>query len=242
MGALGTGANELFMYPYWALESGYARHVGPRGGDSESWYSRALGWIRVMKIDVAIATGIATVVTIGYYLLAAAILFGQQVGGTDVVKDVSRMFTQTYGTWSYLVFMFGAFCTLYSTLVVCAAATGRMFADLTSSLGFLDWTDEAKRARVVRLFTIGFTTLWLLVSLFVTQPQTYITFGQFAIGVINTPLLIIGIVMMGFRTERRLRMGRVGATLLVVSSAVFLVVLAWTAPDTIAKLGELFGL
>jgi manganese transport protein len=240
MGALGTGANELFMYPYWVLESGYARRVGPRDGlpASDSWYARARGWIRVMKIDVAVATAIATIVTLGYYLLAAAILFGQDVGGTDVVKDVSRMFTSTFGTWSYLLFMFGAFCTLYSTLVVCAAATGRMFADLTSSLGFANWDDETSRSKLVRAFTLSFLTVWLLVSLFVTEPQNFITFGQFAIGIINTPLLIVGIVLMGFRNEPRLRMGPVGAALLVASGAVFLFVLVRTAPETLAKLAD----
>jgi hypothetical protein len=191
-----------------------------------------------MKIDVAVATAIATVVTLGYYLLAAAILFGHSIGGTDVVKDVSRMFTNTFGTWSYLVFMLGAFCTLYSTLVVCAAATGRMFADLTSSLGFARWDDVGTRKRLVRLYTLAFLTLWLLVSLFVTQPQNYITFGQFAIGIVNTPLLIVGIVWMSFRTEERLRMGPMGATLLVLSGSLFLFVLAWTAPETLGRFGD----
>lgn len=242
MGALGTGANELFMYPYWVLENGYAQFVGPKEAAApESWYERARGWIRVMKIDVALATGIATIVTVGYYLLGAAVLYGHDVGGTDVVKDVSRMFTRTFGTWSYLVFMFGGFCTLYSTFVVCAAATGRMGADLTSSLGFIKWEDERARLKVIRFFTLTFMTLWLVVSLFVTQPQNYITFGQFAIGVINTPLLIVGIVLMGFHTEKRLRMGIAGGGLLLLSSGLFIFVLMRTAPATLAKLGEVLN-
>jgi manganese transport protein len=242
MGALGTGANELFMYPYWILESGYAKSVGPKEAiTTESWYGRARGWLRVMKIDVAVATAIATIVTMGYYLVGAAILFGAEIGGTDVVKDVSRMFTQTYGTWSYLVFMLGGFCTLYSTLVVMAAATGRMGADLTSSLGFIDWQDERARRRTIRIFTMTFLTGWLLVSLVMTQPQNYIAFGQFAIGIINTPILLIGIVMMAFRVEKRLRMGKAAAFLLLLSAAVFILVLVRTAPDTMARISEVLS-
>lgn len=242
LGALGTTANEMFMYPYWILESGYARFVGAqeKSGASEAWYRRALGWLRVMQVDAACATSLATMVTLGYYLVAAAVLFGRDISGTDVVKDISRMFTDTYGTWSYLVFMFGGFCTLYSTLVVVAAATGRMGADFTSSLGFIDWHDEGARKKIIRAVMLAFMTVWLLMSLFMTQPQNYIAFGQFANGIINTPLLIIGIVMMAFRTERRLRMGAVTTGLLLISASVILLVLACTAPETLHKLGDVF--
>ncbi|MGH9839709.1 MAG: Nramp family divalent metal transporter [Blastocatellia bacterium] len=238
LGALGTGANELFMYPYWILESGYARFVGEkRGADAESWYARARGWLRVMKVDAAIATALSTVVTLGYYLVGAAVLRGREVGGLDVVKDVSRIFTETYGAWSYLVFMLGGFCTLYSTLVVIAAVVGRMGADYTASLGLIERRDEAARQKMIRLFTMLFLTLWLLLALFITEPQNYIAFGQFAIGVINTPLLIVGIVLLAFRTERRLRMSKAGAALLLASAAVFGLVLVRTMPETFANLG-----
>ena len=245
MGALGAGANELFMYPYWILENGYTRFVGPKekGTASDAWYRRALGWIYVMKVDVAVATAIATLVTIGYYLVAAAVLYGGEIGGTDVVRDISGMFTRTYGRWSYLVFMIGGFCTLYSTLVVVAAATGRMGADITSSLGLINREDEPAQRRTIRIFLLTFLTGVLLVSLYMTQPQNYIAFGQFAIGIINTPLLLLGIVMMAFRTEKRLRMGRVAGALLILSVLVFGFVLIRTAPDTLANIkGVLRGL
>lgn len=239
LGALGAGANELFMYPYWILENGYARFIGEKR-DDEGWYARARGWMRVMKADVAIATAISTIVTLGYYLVGAAVLQGREVGGPDVVKDVSRIFTETFGAWSYLVFMLGGFCTLYSTLVVIAAVAGRMGADYTSSLlggGLIDRKDEAARPKMIRLFTMLFLTLWLLLALFITEPQNYIAFGQFAIGVINTPLLIVGIVLLAFRTERRLRMSKAGAALLLASAVVFGLTLIRAMPETVANLG-----
>ncbi|HVX61929.1 MAG TPA: transmembrane Mn(2+) transporter, partial [Pirellulales bacterium] len=33
-GSTGVGASELYAYPYWCLEKGYARYVGPRTSDS----------------------------------------------------------------------------------------------------------------------------------------------------------------------------------------------------------------
>lgn len=49
-GITGVGASELIYYPYWCLEKGYARHVGPRD-DSPQWLARARGWLTVMKLD-----------------------------------------------------------------------------------------------------------------------------------------------------------------------------------------------
>src|SRR5688572_13085011 len=48
-GIIGVGASELIYYPYWCLEKGYARNVGPRE-DSPTWRERARGWIGVMHI------------------------------------------------------------------------------------------------------------------------------------------------------------------------------------------------
>jgi hypothetical protein len=39
-GITGVGASELFMYPYWCLEKGYARFTGPVDGTPQ-WRSRA---------------------------------------------------------------------------------------------------------------------------------------------------------------------------------------------------------
>jgi Mn2+/Fe2+ NRAMP family transporter len=50
-GITGVGATELVMYPYWCVEKGYARYVGPRDG-SAAWTARARGWIRVMHLDI----------------------------------------------------------------------------------------------------------------------------------------------------------------------------------------------
>jgi manganese transport protein len=211
-GALGTGANELFMYPYFLRDS-----AQQNPGD-------AVERIQAVKIDVALATITATLVTLGYYLVAAAVLFGRDISGVDVVRDVSRMFTDTYGPWSYLVFMAGAFCTLYSTLVVMAVATGRILADFAASLGLVT-RDAAKGTRLSRQISVAAITVWFAVALFVRQPGSFIAFGQFALGSVAMPLLLIGIVLLAFRTEPRLRMGPAGALCLVASAAILMVVL-----------------
>ncbi len=63
-GITGVGATELFMYPYWCVEKGYARFVGPIDG-SASRLRRARGWIRLMHADVAASMVLYTLATAG---------------------------------------------------------------------------------------------------------------------------------------------------------------------------------
>ena len=145
MGALGVAANELFMYPYWILEKGYAEKLGDR--NDPQWASRARFWTNVIRLDAGLATLIATVVTAAFFLLGAAVLFRQGVKPTGfaVVEQIASVYTATYGEWSRWMFYLGAFCTLFSTLVVYTAASGRMWTDLFTSLGLVDGKNRTRR-------------------------------------------------------------------------------------------------
>src|SRR4029077_8925734 len=58
-GITGVGAAELFYYPYWCLEKGYARYAGRREQTVE-WENRARGWIRVMYLDAWVSMVVFT--------------------------------------------------------------------------------------------------------------------------------------------------------------------------------------
>jgi len=226
LGALGTTANELFMYPYWILEKGYASHVGP--AESKGWVERARGWTRVLRVDTGAATLLATVITGAYFLVGAAILHGQGKvpSGSDVIEQISAIYTETYGAWSYGIFMIGGFCTLFSTLIVAIAATGRMWTDLLSSMGLFEWQNEKARRRCNRTFQSLYLVGYLAITLFVTKPEALVILGQYINGLINTPLLMFGICWIAFHTDRRLRMGRVTAVLLLATVLIIVVCLA----------------
>ena len=53
MGSVGATAVELFMYPYWIREKGYAKHVGKNDG-SQEWRRRYRGWMRVLITCLAL--------------------------------------------------------------------------------------------------------------------------------------------------------------------------------------------
>ncbi|MEM1451586.1 MAG: Nramp family divalent metal transporter, partial [Planctomycetota bacterium] len=94
LGITGVGANELIFYPYWCLEKGYARHVGPDDGSPE-WVERARGWVRVMQLDAWIACAVYTVGTVAFYLLGAAVLHqrGLAVDDDALHESLSTIYT-----------------------------------------------------------------------------------------------------------------------------------------------------
>ena len=223
MGALGVAANELFMYPYWILEKGYAAKLGDP--TDTGWTARARHWINTIRLDAGLATIVATVVTAAFYLLGAAVLFRQDVQpkGLGVVQQIASVYTATYGEWSRWIFYVGAFCTLFSTLAVYTAASGRMWTDLFASLGLLD----RKRPAAVRRSHQVVQLVWLaaLLAAFLVmpkQPARWIVQGHYVLGTFMMPLLMVAIVWMAFHTDARVRMGRWWEAALIASAAVIL--------------------
>jgi len=228
MGALGVAGNELFMYPYWIIEKGYTKYAGP--ADSPGWLERARGWIRVLKLDAFCGTLLATVITAAYFLVGCAVLHRKVAEesasvptGMAVVDQISAIFTETYGRWSYAIFMFGAFCTLFSTLVVAAAATGRMWTDLLSSMGLFDWHNVRAKTWCNRCFQTIYLVAFLFLELFGNIPaEKRVIVGQYIIGLVNTPLLMIAICWLAFKTNKQLRMGKIWAAMLLATVGIIL--------------------
>ncbi|MBT3345939.1 MAG: Nramp family divalent metal transporter [Gemmatimonadetes bacterium] len=164
MGSVGATGVELFMYPYWVREKGYPRFVGADDG-SDAWRDRYRGWMRVLMMDAGVCTLIALAITCAYYLLGASVLARLNVipQGPAVVEQVSLIFTETLGpAWKGL-FMLGAFCTLFSTLLVFAASSGRIGADFLQRLRFSRAQGDEGRRQVGRALQIAFPLFWLLV-------------------------------------------------------------------------------
>jgi Mn2+/Fe2+ NRAMP family transporter len=223
LGALGVAANELFMYPYWVLEKGYARELGD--STSPGWADRARHWIRTIWLDAGLSTLLATLVTAAFFLLGAAVLNRQQIvpEGLEVVEQISQVYTESYGEWSKWIFLIGAFCTLFSTLVVIVAASGRMWADLFSSMRIVNRDDDTSVRRCHQIVQVvwvcGLVTAFLLID---KAPADLIIAGHFVLGAVMTPLLMLAICWMAFHTDRRVRMSRWTAAALVSSVAVIL--------------------
>jgi Mn2+/Fe2+ NRAMP family transporter len=177
-GITGVGATELFVYPYWCVEKGYARFVGPRD-DSPGWRNRALGWIRVMHVDVFLALVLYTLVTVAFYLLGAGILNGMGVvpQASDMIKTLSNIYTQTLGTWSVWLFYVGAVVILYGTVFAATAAHSRLYADMMRLLGLFARNDYPARQRFRRVFLVLLATIPGILFLFIQSPVWMVVAG-----------------------------------------------------------------
>lgn len=207
MGSVGAAAVELFMYPYWIQEKGYPGFLGPKEETSE-WQTRYKGWMRVIAVDALVCTLIALVITCAYYLLGASILKRMNVvpDGMMVVEQVSLIFTESIGPWAKSLFMFGSFCTLFSTLLVFTASTGRIGTDFLRQIGLVSLQREEARRRMIRVLQILFPLLWLCFILILPgTPLTLVLLGANASNLLLIPLAY-GVVHLAMRTASRVRM------------------------------------
>jgi manganese transport protein len=166
-GIIGVGAAELIFYPYWCLEKGYGRQVGPDDG-SAAWKTRAAAWLRVMRIDAWVSFVLYTTTTVAFYLLGAAILHAKQlrVESRAMIETLSLMYRETFGEWSVWMFLVGAVAVLYSTIFGATASNARLFADALSLFGVKRYRDAGERMRWVKfacvLLPVAFTSVFLI--------------------------------------------------------------------------------
>ncbi len=183
----------------------------------------ARGWIRVLQVDVFTCTALATVTTLGYFLIGGAVFYGrnEQLTGDGIIERLSSMYTSTYGAWSKDLFLAGALCTLFSTLIVGTAAFARMWCDMLASFGWISRGDATVQRRCWRAVQSVYLVAFLgIIFLAGPAPERLVIFGQYFSGLLTTPLLMVAICWMAFRTDRRVQMSKPTAALLLLSVAI----------------------
>ena len=180
-GITGVGATELVMYPYWCIEKGYARFVGPRD-QSAAWIARARGWIRVMHLDITCSLVIYTMATVAFYLLGAGVLHraGTVPAAGDMITVLSQIYTQTLGGWALWVFYAGAVVTLYGTIFASTAAHARLFADVVRMCGAYEREDTRSRLRWRNRFVVLLAGVPAVMYWFFESPVQMVVAGGVA--------------------------------------------------------------
>ncbi len=187
-------------YNYWCIEKGYAAYTGPKK-DSPEWAARAKGWIKVMYMDAFLCMVIYTVATAAFYLLGAAVLHGRGEipKGFQMVKILSRMYTESLGGWADGVFLVGAFVVLYSTLFAGLAAWTRLFSDCFGQIGLMNFYDRKQRAKVIAILAFVIPLGWTLFFLFMKAPVFMVLLGGIGTSLM---LLIVIFAAINFRYVR----------------------------------------
>lgn len=204
-GITGVGASELYSYPYWCLEKGYARFVGPASSDEE-WVRRAKGWMRVMYLDAWVSMLVFTAATVAFYFLGATVLHRQGLHpeGPQMIKELAEMYVPTFGDWTRFAFLIGAWAVLFKTLYVASAGHSRLTADFFSLAGFLRYDGPAARRVWIRRWCVFFPTLGLVLYFVIRDPRVMVVFGGFAQAA-TLPIISGATVYLRYRrTDKRL--------------------------------------
>jgi Mn2+/Fe2+ NRAMP family transporter len=208
-GITGVGATELYAYPYWCLEKGYARFAG-RSDPTSDWVRRARGWIRVMHLDAWFSMVVFTVATVCFYCLGATVLHRQGLHpkGTDMIATLSEMYVPMFGDWTKVLFLIGVWAVLFKTLYVSAASHSRLVADFLNLGGFVHYADAAARARWIRRFCIVFPLGAMCLYFAFGEPRGMVIFGGFFQGVTLPVIAAVSVFLRYRRTDQRLAPSR----------------------------------
>lgn len=228
-GIIGVGASELVTYPYWCLEKGYASFTGPRDS-SQAWEDRARGWLRVMRWDAMLSMVVYTFATMAFYLLGAAILgrVGLNPGGQTMIRTLAVMYEPVFGSWTQVLFLFGAFAVLYSTFFVANASHARVFPDALRVLNLGDSSDRAYR-RNVRIYSGIFPLACLFVYLVFPNPAKLVLASGFMQALMLPMLSAAALYFRYYRCDDRLKPGLAWDICLWISAVGMLVAGGWLA-------------
>ncbi|MBN1854331.1 MAG: Nramp family divalent metal transporter [Pirellulales bacterium] len=224
-GIIGVGASELIYYPYWCLEKGYARFVGPVS-PTEEWADRARKWIRVLKVDAWLSMVIYTTSTIAFYILGAAVLHAR---GALPEKDrmivvLADMYVQTIGPWGMVIFLIGALAVLYSTFFVATASNARVIADCLQVVGAVRFRGTQHRQHWVGWLCLLLPTIYCVSYMVSAQPVQLVRMGAF-MQAMTLPFIAAATIWLRYRhTDPRLRPGIISDLFLWIATLAMFVV------------------
>ncbi len=246
-GITGVGASELFAYPYWCIEKGYARAVGRRT-DDEAWARRARGWTRVMQLDAWFSMVVFTIATVAFYLLGAAVLHPQGLDpkGKEMIPILSSMYVKPlegtalagFRNMTRVGFLLGAWAVLFKTLYVATAANSRLTADFLDLAGIWRQPGLKSRERTTRFFCVVYPVFALGLYYAFREPQSLIKVGGIAQGLM-LPLIAGATLYLRKRDDDR-RVSSIFLTDICCWLAFFAIsaVAIYSAPDTYRQARE----
>lgn len=243
-GIIGVGAAELFTYPYWCLEKGYARFTGQRTSEA-AWANRARGWMRVMHYDAFASMLVYTTATLAFFLMGVAVLHneGLDPDGMRMVTTLARAYVPVFGVYARWLFLIGAVAVLYSTFLVATAGNARTWTDSFKLYGLIDRNSQKSHDRSITAISMLMPVVCLVVFTLGINPVRAILLAG-AIQALLLPMIGFGALYLRFtRTDPRLKPSWRWDVALVISFLGLLVAGLWGAwPDFIAPILRLVGL
>ena len=241
-GITGVGATELFYYPYWCIEKGYAKFVGPNDG-SLAWENRAKGWIRIMHLDAWISMLVFTLSTVAFYTMGAAVLHPQGLvpKGSAMINALAEMYKGPFGDWTQVLFLIGAGAVLFKTLYLSCAANSRMVVDFMSIVGAIETPTALLKSRLVKLFCVLFPVTALVLYTMQRDPQLMVRLGGMAQAA-TLPMMACATIYFRYtKLASCLRPSKISDAFLWIASIAILIVALYAVPDSLSKIFAYFA-
>jgi Mn2+/Fe2+ NRAMP family transporter len=235
-GITGVGATELFYYPYWCIEKGYAKYVGPKDGSIE-WEQRARGWIRVMNLDAWTSMIVFTLSTLAFYFMGAAVLHPQGLDpkGKEMIATLSEMYMGPFGSWTQVLFLIGAGAVLFKTLYLACAANSRMLVDFFGLLRSKKYEDR-QRIQWTNFFCFVFPLVALGLYLFARDPQLMVRIGGSAQAATLPMMAFATLYFRYFQLDPRLKPKLATDIMMWIAAISISIVAIYSVPDAVAKI------
>jgi Mn2+/Fe2+ NRAMP family transporter len=217
-GITGVGASELFAYPYWCLEKGYARFAGRRS-DDPAWAQRARGWMRVMRLDAWVSMVVFTVATVAFYILGAVVLHRNQLipEKSRMILDLSQMYESIFGDWTRLLFLVGVWAVLFKTLYVSSAGNSRLLADFLGLTGAVKYTDPSQRQKWIWRFCVALPLVGMVLYIPLGDPKVMVIIGGFMQAATLPIISGAALYLRYFRTDKRIAPSRLSDALVWIA-------------------------
>lgn len=153
-----------------------------------------------------------------------------------MIETLSRMFIDTFGGWTQLVFLIGAAAVLFKTLYLSSAGNGRLGADFLSLGKFVTYRDSTQRARMIHWLSIAIPVLAFLLFMAFKEPKWMVVVGGFG-QALTLPMITAATIFFRYRKlDRRLTPALVLDICLWIALVSITVVAAYALYDKFSEL------
>ncbi|KKN99179.1 Nramp family divalent metal transporter [Pseudohongiella sp.] len=255
VGTILAGSMGIVWFGYWTATRGYgggliaeqsaSDHVNAEPQASEARVQRLRAWLGVMTgaATLGVLGGLAVIfsfMVLGAELLSPA---GVMPEGSDVAKDLSRLFSETWGVAGEIMMLAAIIIALGGSILANQDGWGRSFADMTLILlrggqqsakqvlavRMLAWCQQRtrlpmfKRRSLKRLFIVVVTGLLPVLIILAFDNPVQIMSASGIIAAVHTPFIVLAALFVNCtRLPQALRPGLFYAMAMLASGLFYL--------------------
>jgi manganese transport protein len=153
----------------------------------------------------------------------------------DMIETLSRMFVDTFGGWTQLVFLVGAAAVLFKTLYLSSAGNGRLVADFLGLAKFATYRVPEDRGLMIHWLSISIPIMALTLFAIFGEPASMVVIGGFG-QALTLPMITAATIYFRYRKlNRRLTPSIVMDICLWVALVLITLVAGYALRDQIKK-------